>query len=549
MLNQRDTDLLRRYPRPIYHLRTQLHARKLMPVLGAGVSQPINIPGWEELVDRIARHPDVDATEVAAGRASQTSRVQLIFHHFRRKRALAAEREAESPKPDTTFFERKTSREWREIVHQCLYRTAIDATDHPYLKEFLGVVRDAPLTVNYNFDDTLQELLDSSRNKKADDEREGTQEAERGFETVWEPTVQFRYKSSVIYHPNGFLPRQLYRGPSPRLVFLEDAFADQMIDTQRGHYSTLLSHLYRYTSLLMGLSLDDPTLKHLLRQSAQANPGHAHYYIAYCATDHPSTDRQYAVRHSNFNTYNLVTLFLNEGEIRSLGRLLSASDRDFAIAVDEAKLPTNFVYYLSGAVGSGKTTSLDAFKSLNSYDEWLEEKPPLLHQAADKLTPDQRRDVDDWINTQMRRRNLAIYRDNYRVSIVDRSPLDPVAFAGLSGPTRAAELLALYGGTNAGVPWPGMVIFLCGNPEVMHGRTMERHKGATTDYVEQLQQRFVELWKRSNGGVEIVQTVDMSTSDVVQRIARIIHLGDYVPVDLTKVADTVCARTDGSASS
>lgn len=536
MIEQPDIELLKRYPRAIYHLRSQLDARKLMPVLGAGVSQPIGIPGWVELVDRIAEHPGVDAAEVLTGRASQTSRVQLIFHHFRRKQAEAAEAASGSPGPETTFFERKAGSEWRDIVQKCLYATALDVSQHPYLKEFLGVVRRAPLTVNYNFDDTLQDLLDLYP--------DGNNDEERGFETVWEPTVQFRYRSSVIYHPNGFLPRKMQRGPSPRLVFLEDSFADQMIDTQRGHYSTLLSHLYRFTSLLMGLSLEDATLKHLLRQSAQASPGHIHYYVAYCAEEHPAADRQYAVRESNFKTYNLVTLFLNERELGSLGRLLSLSETEFAVAVDEAQLPTSYVYYLSGAVGSGKTTSLGAFKSLNSYDEWLEEKPALLHQAANTLTPPQKLEVDEWIDKQMRRRNLVIHRANYRVTIVDRSPLDPVAFAGPKGRERAARLKALYQASSAKAPCPGMIIVLCGNPEVMHGRTVERHKDATVEYVRKLQDRFVRLWGDAGAGEEIIDTVDVPPSDVVQRISRVIHLGEYRPVDLAHVAEALCSGDD-----
>src|SRR6185437_6922104 len=177
---------------------------------------------------------------------------QLIFHHFRRRRLSELGGSTTMERSETTLQERTVDNEWRAVVHDCLYQTAQAVTQHPYLADYLPIVRRAPLTVNYNFDDTIQNLLDL-------EQVEGRDEGARGFETVWDPTVQFRYSTCVLYHPNGFLPRELYRGPSPRLVFLEDSFADQLIDAQRGHYATLLSHLYRYTSLLIGLSLEDAT--------------------------------------------------------------------------------------------------------------------------------------------------------------------------------------------------------------------------------------------------------------------------------------------------
>jgi hypothetical protein len=89
-----------------------------------------------------------------------------------------------------------------------------------------------------------------------------------------------------------------------------------------------------------------------------------------------------------------------------------------------------------------------------------------------------------------------------------------------------------------------MIIVLCGNPEVMHGRTVERHKDATVEYVRKLQDRFVRLWGDAGAGEEIIDTVDVPPSDVVQRISRVIHLGEYRPVDLAHVAEALCSGDD-----
>jgi hypothetical protein len=124
-------------------------------------------------------------------------------------------------------------------------------------------------------------------------------------------------------------------------VFAEDAFADQLIASMSGHYSSLLHHLFKHTCLFIGISLDDSTLKHLLRQNARINPGHYHYYIAYVAPgetiDH---DRIATVRAANFEVYNLITLFLNNEDIAALGTLLTAGETEFKNVAEEVGAPT-----------------------------------------------------------------------------------------------------------------------------------------------------------------------------------------------------------------
>jgi hypothetical protein len=524
-----DLPLLSRHARAIYHMRAQLADQKLIPVFGAGSSRPIGLPNWADLVQRLADHAELSAAHLTTGSSSQTSKVQLIFNHF--KRCQLELGESEPPVVETKLFERRLSRRWREIVHECLYRDTKDVGSHPYLAAFVPLIRKAPLTVNYNFDDSLQELLDLHPDTNS------TQA--RGFETIWEPTVQFRYRTCVIYHPNGFLPRKIERGPSPRLVFLEDSYADQLIDAQRGHYSTLLSHFQRFTSLLIGLSLDDPTLRHLLRQSATSNPGHVHYYVAFCEKELPSAERQRAVRESNFHTYNLVTIFLTAEDYGSLGRLLTASDQEFALASDQVRQPINFVYYLSGAVGSGKTTSLGAFKSLKTYDEWLEDKIELLHRASDSLNPTEKATVDSWINKQMRGRNYLISRDNHKVSIVDRSPLDPIVFSWDTRAKRARELLDLYENSEARRPIEGMVILLTGSPDVLYSRTIDRHKDGSSKLLGNMQERFSALWSLGTSPPSHIDTVDVPEAEVAKRISRVVHLDEYRPISLSAVATKV----------
>lgn len=530
---ERAADLVRRYPRAIYHMRAQLGAKRLLPIFGAGASRSIGFPTWDGLVEQIGLA--VGASSGDSERTSQASRVQLIYDRFRRD--FFARNEAQVAQ-SAALRDRQVATEWRKVVHSCLYKNAMAAEAHPYLGAFKDVIRRAPLTINYNFDDTIQELLRSDSNS-ANNSRYGV-----GYETVWEPSLQYRSESGVIYHPNGFLPRQLSRGPSAKLVFMEDAFADQLIDAQRGHYSTLLSHLCRFTGLLIGLSLEDPTLKHLLRQCAQQVPGHVHYYVAYVGDSKPSDSRQESIRESNFRTYNLVTVFLSEVDIRTLGYLLSARDEDFGAVVEEAGTPSRFVYYLSGAVGAGKTTSLAALKSLKAYDEWPQERPQQSAHAVTDLTKQEVKDIDDWIDKQMRNRNALIASEKWNIVVIDRSPIDPLAFASAkTRPKRAKTLLQIYAKSSAEKTVNGAVLFLRGNPEVMHSRTVDRHKSASIEYVSELQQKFSRMWSAC-GDLELVDTLDVSSADMIQRVARIIHLSEYKLVDIEAVANKFASASE-----
>jgi hypothetical protein len=163
-----EEDVLRRYTRAVYHLRGQLSRKKLMPVFGAGASQSIGLPNWTDLVAKIADHPEVCARAVLERATSQASLVQLVFHHFRRSKLRAEVKAGRIEDEDSTSisFERKVAFQWREIIHSCLYASARDVATHPYLEAFVPVIKRAPLTVNYNFDDTLQILL--SRAPKTD---------------------------------------------------------------------------------------------------------------------------------------------------------------------------------------------------------------------------------------------------------------------------------------------------------------------------------------------------------------------------------------------
>jgi hypothetical protein len=529
-----DKQLLARHARAIVHMRQQIALSRFGLCLGAGVSKGFGFPMWGELIARIARDAAVDGAELIGPQAapSQSSRTQVLFQRFRSRHLTGI--------PEALINadqQRATRQAWTELVHRCLYQgiAAEDqALSHPYVADFLPIVRNAPMTVTYNFDDSLERMISASRSQK--ERQEG-----RGYETAWRPSTQFRSTKGVIYHPNGFLPLRLVEGFSEHLVFSEDSFADQLIASMAGHYSILLSHLARTTCLLLGLSLEDATFKHLLRQNARQNPGHYHYYVAYVDDQKgpPPPEHQAAVVSSNFDVYNLVTLFLRSSEIASLGRLLSADKSALADLADAEGVPLSYCFYLSGAVGAGKTTAVGLFPSLTMYDEWIDPRHPLLVRPFTELTPDETKDVDRWVSAQFRKKNWLLLSDPEGIQVVDRCQLDPLAFVSDEDrPTRAAELRSsIVPNRSKRRIRPGHVIILRGDERVMAARTQDRHKGATPEYVARQQQVFDKVYPAD--GVTRLDVRELRPHEVVRRIARLIHLDPYSECDLHERLTTV----------
>ena len=228
-------ELLKRAPKAITHLRAQRNRRRLGLIFGSGASSDLGFPKWQKLVQLIASHADVQATDLltqlmpvdraAAPVRSLASITQILFNRFRHRQITSKGLAS----PLTFLQEQQIKTEWLKIIHSNLY-SGIDAKTrsntikkHKYLTAFLELIKTLPLTVNYNFDDTLEKMLLDARKG---DESNST----RGYEVVDRPAVQFQKDSGVIYHPNGFLPFVFEDGASSDVVFSDNSFQDELIN-------------------------------------------------------------------------------------------------------------------------------------------------------------------------------------------------------------------------------------------------------------------------------------------------------------------------------
>jgi hypothetical protein len=526
MIGAAERGLLKRYARPIVHMRSQIASKRFGLVLGAGVSKPLGFPDWRELVDRIAGDPEVDGKHLlinVADRLSETSKTQMLYQHFKSKFTESA------GEPYSFRLERKIQGEWRRAIQRALYKDTRPC-DHPFLGRYLDIIKTSAITVNYNFDDTVEQLLSQG---EPEHKTYG-----RKFETVWNASLPFRADVSVIYHPNGFVPHNILENPSETLVFSEDTFADQLIHSMAGHHASLLHHFSKSSCLFIGLSLRDSTLCHLLRQNALINPGHYHYYVQHVEGPLSGSDESYlrSLEEANFEVYNLVTLFLTSDEIAALGVLLSTDEDVLLQESEEVSTPLAYFYYLTGAVGAGKTTCLSYFGSMRTYEEWTEPRNALLAKSWKLLTEKERSSLDEWIARQFNLKNFRLRQQRSGIHVIDRSPLDPLSFTEEKLIPEKVQFIkrAVSPGDSCRTIQSGHVIFLTGDPDEMEARVVGRNKESKAELIRDMQQKLSKIFRDAS----VVNTTGSTVYDVIKRVARIVLLEPYRPADLSALLDS-----------
>jgi hypothetical protein len=521
-------NLLKEYSRPIVHLRRQIDAKRFGLVFGAGISKPFGIPTWEQLVDLLADDPAIQGRsvlEAVATRAGMPYRTEMLFEHYRHLRYQAAN----SEKHHTRELDLWIGSDWLAIIRNHLYANFSNdfeaaLKNHPYLMTYLPLIQAAYMTVTYNFDTLIERALWSN---KADKDI-------RGFETVTNPWTQFRRTAGTIYHPNGVVDQNVLEGSSDRLVFSEASYAEQLMGIYAGDEAGLVNHLSKHTCLFIGLSLDDEVLRNVLTQAARACPGNFHYYVHFLKdNENLDQDQKHAIRCTNFKVYNLITLFLRNEEIRIFGELInpnlcpSEELREFGSVKG---IPMSYRFYIVGPLGVGKSTTINHFRNLTVYDEWVDERPEILRKDWEELQPQEKDDADAWVIDQFEKKNAKLRRETEGIFILDRGPLDPLAFTAENEWAEKASRILNKLCPNPDV-WKvenGRVVFLSGDSSELALRIIRQQKRYTDEKLTKMAARLKQAYGTT--GVMEIDTRGLPSTDVARRVAEIVHLEDYTPV-------------------
>jgi hypothetical protein len=517
-------------------MRKQVSANRFGLVFGAGLSKAFGIPTWAKLVDTLANDPEVQGKgilEMVPPRAGLPYQTEMLFEHFKQRRYVQAPTEQHH----TRALDYRIGADWREIVRKYLY-TGVTAdlgqslNTHPYVRQYLPLIQRTYMTVTYNFDDFIEQSLLQSR--------EGDEMSSRGCESVTNPWTQFRRTTAIIYHPNGVIPQNALETPSDRFVFSEASYAEQLMGIFAGDQAGLVNHLSKHTCLLIGLSLEDETLRNVLMQGARSCPGNFHYYVHYLKHGAILDDeKRLAITLANFKVYNLVTLFLGDEGIRALGELIDVQKlpRDqFCDFACEHNILVRFRFYITGPLGVGKSTAINYFRNLVVLDEWLDQRPPILAKGWEQLTDDEKRFADRWLADQFRRKNDVLRNEREGIFVMDRGPLDPLSFTpDAEWSTKASQLLAaLCPGQAQWRVEDGRVILLQGEGRELELRmVITQRKDYTADKLEKMEAQLRKAY--GTNGLISFDTRGLTPVDVARRLAEIVHLEPYVPTcDLQK---------------
>jgi predicted ATPase len=524
-------DLLKRYTRAIVHLRQQHNAGRLSLVFGSGIGRDLEFPMWPTLVEDIVKAAVARGVEAPDKYSSITYQTQIIFQKFRAKRLIDADIAAIGAPLDREAAIRS---EWRALVHGNLYANpatsdANKLDEHPYLLKWLPVFRSAALIVNYNFDDVLERLIQRHQKDKSGPI------TTLGYESFWAPRANPRVDRTPIFHPNGYLPSNLHEKHSDTLVFSEDEFADQLTDLSSSSYQYLFNNLVRNTCLLIGLSLDDGTLKNLLRQNAKLHPGNFHYYVRYIERpDELSEHEKIAISDTNFEIYNLITIFLTKADHGTLAELLSMAPPGHGTDADEFEelakdIESKFVFYIAGSVASGKTTLLSYFRNTYVFDEWLEPRIPEIVKPSNVLTPSERAIADAWVLKQVRMKNNNLSAMKSGIYFVDRAPLDAFAFTEAGKFKEKAEMLdkEVCGTKDRKRLHSGCVFLLEADPKELQTRMFRRGRSeSSADYLADQQEQLKAVY--SGGGRYLIDAKCASAHSLARQIAQIVYRQPYV---------------------
>lgn len=234
--------------------------------LGTGVSRDAGGPTWYELMQnlRISMYESLPKTQ--------------RLHVLTRTRMCDALSSRFDPLVDAEQlwygFESIESVDFIEKIRQFLYAGVPDILPHNDKGRILSCIarvcrprgRGIKAIVTYNWDDLLERQLSS---KRVD------------YKIITNDKDKYGFRQLPIYHVHGFLPKEWDPYPDilvdVPLIFKEREYHDLYRNPYHWSNHVQLNFLRDHTCVFIGLSMNDPNLRRLLRIAAEKHDDAKHY--------------------------------------------------------------------------------------------------------------------------------------------------------------------------------------------------------------------------------------------------------------------------------
>lgn len=220
-------------------LRKSYKDKKLVLVLGSGVSQPYHLPDWENLSKtllrkQLARSVESDYIDNIADllisyNSNLTVLVRNIYQNFKNNSKGQA---------------------FEEFLRDVLYEKFDETEGYGSFEEIERMMNNLDSIITYNFDDLLDKYL----------EKNGSRE----IKTIYDTGMQPEEGQLPIYHVHGFLPREGELNSKYKITLSEELYHELYTDIYCWNNIIQINKFTNNTCLFIGTSLTDPNLRRLL---------------------------------------------------------------------------------------------------------------------------------------------------------------------------------------------------------------------------------------------------------------------------------------------
>ena len=359
-------------------------------------------------------------------------------------------------------------------------------------------------------------------------------------DVIWKPRTIEKQNATTIFHINGYLPRIARKKRSEKLIFTENSFADALISANTPEFYRTLSHLSNHTNLIIGHSLEDASLKNLLRSLRNRNPSQLNYMFHWMTgPDQLSDNVREDLFDVNLEVYNLITIFVTSENIAQIFDLLNQENiTNFKHELGEIGVTkTKFPNYVVSPVAGGKTSAIEHLRHFETYEEWLEPGPPELYKSHTSLDDEERSTINSWVIGQLSKKNTVLKHAKLGFFFMDRGPLDALVFSKNKEERKkkAQELHGKFKGDNC--LEEAQVFFVSASGEELVSRNLRRGRlpedGGDKDYLEKQSEDLKSLYQPIDNC--IINSDHILPGEVARKIATQCLLGPYSPKDLDSI--------------